>query len=115
MRDEKERNIFYLGSIIDAIDAIESYRGSNASEPATFKACVFELMTIGEAVTQLSPDLKLKYPHVRWKSIAGMRHKIVHEYFRIDEQAVEAVIRDDLDDLRHDMEVILKEIGAYHG
>jgi uncharacterized protein with HEPN domain len=42
------------------------------------------LQVIGEA-TRLLPDLaRQRFPSVPWTLVVGMRHKIVHEYFRID-------------------------------
>ena len=42
------------------------------------------LQIIGEAARRVSPDVKVGHPEVEWQDITGMRHKIVHEYKRID-------------------------------
>jgi uncharacterized protein with HEPN domain len=38
------------------------------------------LYNIGEHVYHLSPELKKQYPEVPWSKIAGMRHRLVHNY-----------------------------------
>ena len=42
------------------------------------------LEIIGEAVKSLSPDFKEQHNNIEWKKIAGMRDKLIHEYFRVD-------------------------------
>lgn len=42
------------------------------------------IMIVGEAAWRLSAALKLAHPTVPWKQIEGMRHIMVHDYFRVD-------------------------------
>jgi uncharacterized protein with HEPN domain len=42
------------------------------------------LQIIGEASRLLPDSARLRFPTVPWNQIVGMRHRIVHEYFRID-------------------------------
>lgn len=51
-------------------------------------AAVRQIQIIGEAAKKISNDSKSKYPGVQWKDIAGMRDKVVHDYFGIDYEAV---------------------------
>lgn len=55
-----------------------------------------ELEIIGEASKQLSLEFKEKYPDIPWKDIAGMRDKLIHEYFGVDLNAVWETVEDDL-------------------
>jgi uncharacterized protein with HEPN domain len=48
------------------------------------RAFVRSLEVIGEAVKQLSEELRLKYPDIEWKAIAGMRDRLIYAYFGID-------------------------------
>ena len=43
-------------------------------------AVIRNMTIIGEAVTKLSDDLKLKHSDIEWHAIAGMRHRLVHDY-----------------------------------
>ncbi|HEY0139593.1 MAG TPA: HepT-like ribonuclease domain-containing protein [Thermoanaerobaculia bacterium] len=46
------------------------------------------LQTIGEAARHTSEALRSEHPEVPWAAIVGMRHKVVHDYFEIDEDVV---------------------------
>jgi uncharacterized protein with HEPN domain len=49
---------------------------------------VRNLEIIGEAAKRLSNSLKDAHPDVSWKPIAGMRDKLIHDYFGINLQLV---------------------------
>jgi uncharacterized protein with HEPN domain len=36
---------------------------------------------IGQAVKSLSENSKSRQPHIPWKQIAGLRDKVIHDYF----------------------------------
>jgi uncharacterized protein with HEPN domain len=50
----------------------------------TYSATIRELEIIGEAVNNLSDELKEQYSDVLWQQIKSFRNKLVHEYFGID-------------------------------
>ncbi len=53
------------------------------------------LIVVGEAVKNLSVDLRESEPSTPWKSIAGMRDVLIHDYLRVNlEQVWETVARD---------------------
>lgn len=47
-------------------------------------AVVRELQIIGEAAWQIADEFKQEHPEIAWAEIAGMRNRIIHEYFRVD-------------------------------
>lgn len=38
------------------------------------------LYNIGEQVYKLSPEIKKQYPDLPWIQVAGLRHRLVHDY-----------------------------------
>lgn len=42
------------------------------------------LETIGQAIKQIPPELLGQHPEVQWKSAAGMRDKLAHDYMGAD-------------------------------
>ena len=51
-------------------------------------ALIHLLQIVGEAARQISTEFQQQHPTVQWKAIMGMRHRIVHEYLRVDEDIV---------------------------
>lgn len=45
---------------------------------------LFNLMVLGEAANNISREFAAKNPEVDWRGLAGVRHKIVHDYADID-------------------------------
>ena len=101
----------YLLHVRDAIDAIVGYTTGGRSEfnrdRKTQDAVVRNLEIIGEAVKRLSADLTAQHPDIPWRRIAGMRDKLIHDYFGVDLDLVWEVVRQELPTLRRRVESIL--------
>lgn len=77
---------FYLEDMLEAMDKIERYtRGLTfeqfSGDDKTVDAVIRGFTILGEAAKNIPATLRTKYPDVPWKDIAGMRDKLVHEYF----------------------------------
>ena len=66
------------------------------SDLALRLALVHLIQMIGEAAAGLSDEFKRAHPDIPWTRIVGMRHRIVHEYWRVDVDVVWEVVRDEL-------------------
>lgn len=89
----KRDDSVYLKHVRDAIETIELYlqgidEASFGQKRMVQDAVFRQLEIIGEAVKRISPELRNKYPHIQWKAIAGMRDKLIHQYFGVDLQKV---------------------------
>ena len=40
---------------------------------------------IGESAYKMDKEVKMQYPNIPWVSIEGMRHRIAHEYYDLDD------------------------------
>jgi uncharacterized protein with HEPN domain len=58
-------------------------------------------------VKRLSTDLTAQHPDIPWRQIAGMRDKLIHDYFGVDLDLVWEVVRQELPTLRRRVESIL--------
>jgi len=105
----------YLQDICDAIDAISKYlTGVDfhqfEAERMRQDAVVLQFAIIGEAVTKLSRGLRATHPEIPWNDIAGMRHRIVHEYFEIRLEVVWDTAHDNLPEFREQIGFLLVEL-----
>jgi uncharacterized protein with HEPN domain len=57
------------------------------------------LEIIGEASAKISKDFRKSHTEIPWKEMAGLRNRLIHEYFRIDYGAVGDTIQKDLPNL----------------
>ena len=68
------------------------------------------LEIIGEAVKHLSQKLKEKYRTIKWRRIAGMRDRLIHDYFGIDIDVVWLTVTKEVPILKQKIEGILKDL-----
>lgn len=64
------------------------------------RAAIRSLEIIGEAVKKIPPEIKNDHPEIAWRLIAGMRDKLIHDYFGIDYELVWDVIQNKLPTLQ---------------
>lgn len=68
------------------------------------RAFIRSLEIIGEAVKKLPEEIKEKNKNIPWKEIAGMRDKLIHDYFGIDYEIIWLTIKEDILFLKKEME-----------
>ena len=56
------------------------------------RAFVRSLEIIGEATKKVPEVLKQRYPMVEWRLMAGMRDRLIHNYFGVDYELVWDVV-----------------------
>jgi uncharacterized protein with HEPN domain len=61
-----------------------------------------------EAVKKLSSDLKKNYKNIPWKDIAGLRDKLIHNYFGVDILLVWTICKRDIPELKKFISKILQ-------
>ena len=102
------RNLkLYLADILNSVDKIERYTaGVNyeqlAADELILDAVIHNLQIIGEAVKNIPPEVRDRYPRIQWRKIAGLRDIIAHAYFTIDDRIVWDIINNKLPLLRQE-------------
>ena len=111
MKDDR----IYLLHIRDAIQYIIQYteagRESFLADRKTQDAVVRNLEIIGEATKRLSSSLKDAHSDISWKPIAGMRDKLIHDYFGTNIKLVWDVVERDLPALKMKVYQLLEDLG----
>ena len=110
MRDPKER----IKDILEAIDHIERYssqgRARFENDELIQSWFTRHLQIIGEAARLIPEGIRQLAPEVPWTKMIGMRHILVHDYFRIDTEIVWQVVANELPRLKSSLRSILKNI-----
>lgn len=90
-----------LLDILRAARLIVEFKGS-ADKAAFFKdmkaqsAILHQLLILGEAVKRLSDEFRTDHPQIPWKTVAGMRDKLIHEYDEVDLDEVWKTVTSDI-------------------
>ena len=63
----------------------------------------------GEATKRLSRETREKYTHIHWKDVAGMRDKLIHDYFGVDLDAVWDTVEKDIPLLKREIKRIIEK------
>ena len=105
----------YLQDILEAIDKIKKFvQGVHfedfQKDDKTLFAVIRGLGIIGEAVKKIPDSMKLPYKSIPWKDISGMRDKLVHEYFGVNEKVVWNTVKEDLPELEKVIKNIINEL-----
>ncbi len=77
------------------------------------KAFVRSLEVIGEAVKNIPKGFRNKYFHVPWKEIAGMRDRLIHEYFGVNYRIVWKTVKEEIPALEKEIKKIMKKEGWF--
>jgi uncharacterized protein with HEPN domain len=83
------RDVFLLEEMIEAADrAVALVEGLTVEDVTADRmrrdALLWNFALLGEAVTQLSQELKDRFPEVPWRQPARLRNRIIHGYWSID-------------------------------
>jgi len=109
----KREYLDYFKDIQDALEKIEDFtagldfEGFAKDDKTTF-AVIRALEIIGEAARKIPKPIRSRHPDVPWQDMAGMRDKLIHDYFGVDLRVVWKTLQIDLPSLKRVINEVIK-------
>jgi uncharacterized protein with HEPN domain len=96
-----EHDAIYIGHMLDmtrrAGKALQGKSRADYDSDDILRLGLTHLVqVIGEAARKVSLEFRQAHPEIPWRQIIGMRHRIVHDYMRVDEDVLWEVVSKDL-------------------
>jgi uncharacterized protein with HEPN domain len=73
-------------------------------------AVQFCLAAMGEALNQVPKDIQALAPDIAWVAINGLRNRLVHSYFLIDNQIILSIAKNDTNILAASIDRLIEKI-----
>lgn len=109
-RDERLR----LKDILRAVDTIYDVRKLLIKYPndellpsVAYNATFYSLVIIGEAVNKLDRGYKAKQKHIDWRTLVELRNRLTHQYYEIEADYIDILIKDYLGVFAEQIEELL--------
>ena len=99
-----DERLLYLGAtLIEIADLCARGRDAYDSDVAVARACQFSVIRLAADLERLGDDWLSSHPAVPMRLIKGMRNRIAHDYWLIDDEIVWSVVETHAPELRRQL------------
>ena len=104
-----EQRIDHMLKALEALvkNSVGVNRDMLYTEDNVTKVLMYDLIVLGEAANNISEAFAKQHPEVEWADIAGLRHKLVHDYAGVNYDTLWNVVSKDIP-------ALLPKIKAIH-
>lgn len=103
--------LVYLAHMLESIERAERFTVDGKArflvDEMVRDAVLRNFEVIGEAAKRLDDAYRSAHPEIPWRSLAGLRDVLIHQYEGVDPERVWALVEHDLPDLKRAIRALL--------
>jgi uncharacterized protein with HEPN domain len=106
--------VLYLSEMLASMEKVERYVAGVSYEEfirqeQLVDAVERNIEKIGEAAAAVPDDIRNRHPGVPWKTIVGLRNKVIHHYFAVDHEVIYQIATKNIPETKGIIAGILRE------
>jgi uncharacterized protein with HEPN domain len=108
--------LLYLSEMLNAIRTVKDFiqdmdEETFVMDEKTKSAVTHQILILGEASKNIPEDIKSQAPNLDWKSIAGMRDRLIHAYFKVDYNILWDTAKNRVPKVEKELEKLIDELN----
>lgn len=98
--DDQVRLRHMLDAAREATSLIKARERTDLAVDHVLELALTRLLEIvGEAANRVTLETQQRYPHIPWRAIIGLRHRLIHGYDAVDLNILWDIVQHDLPEL----------------